>query len=156
APGGEPRLVAYIVPGPQPGPPEDELRLFLRKRLPEPMIPSLFVPLAVIPLTPNGKLDRGALPKLEQAPPAGAEYVAPGNAVEEAVAGVFAQTLGVGRVGVHDSFFKLGGHSLLATQLVSRLRNALHVEIPLRDVFESPTVAGIAHRVESLDQGPGT
>ncbi|WP_420127101.1 non-ribosomal peptide synthase/polyketide synthase [Longimicrobium sp.] len=142
---GEKRLVAYVVGGTE----ADELREHLRKSLPEYMVPSAFVPLEALPLTPNGKLDRKALPAPEYA--AGADrYVAPRNPVEEVLAGIWAEVLRLERVGVEESFFELGGHSLLATRVVSRVRDAFAIELPLRALFESPTVAGLAPQVETL------
>ncbi|HEX2642239.1 MAG TPA: amino acid adenylation domain-containing protein, partial [Thermoanaerobaculia bacterium] len=126
------------------------LRGFLKTRLPEYMVPSFFVELPELPLTPNGKVDRKALP-LPGTAGGGAERVLPRGAVEEQVAGLWAQVLGLpedAEIGVFDSFFDLGGHSLLATQLVSRLREAFEIEMPLARLFETPTVAGLSRRVE--------
>jgi amino acid adenylation domain-containing protein len=142
--GGDARLVAYVV-----GPEEEGLTAalgrHLAERLPEYMLPAAFVRLAALPLTPNGKLDRKALPapewKVETA------YLAPRTAVEEVLAGLFAEVLGIARVGVEDSFFRLGGHSLLATQLVSRVQGTFRVKLPLRRLFESPTVEALAAAV---------
>ena len=149
------RLVAYLtVAEDRPVPAGLELRQFLRNSLPEPMIPSAYVVLEALPLTPNGKVDREALP----APEGGlarpvALSVAPRGPVEEAVASVWGTVLGLDRVGAHDGFFDIGGHSLLATQVVSRLREAFGVEIPLRALFEAPTVAGLAERIEAMRRG---
>jgi acyl carrier protein len=102
-------------------------------------------------LTPNGKVDRRALPAPDgQRPELGQEYVAPRSEVEEVLAGIWAEVLGVERVGVHDNFFELGGHSLLATQIVSRLREAFGSELSLRSLFKSPTVAGISDELTQL------
>ncbi len=107
-----------------------------------------------MPLTPNGKIDRKALPDVEAAASEWrADFVAPRTPVEEKVAEVWADVLGVGRVGVHDNFFELGGHSLLATQVISRLSQAFAVELPLRRLFETPTVAGLADAVEAACLG---
>ena len=146
---GERRLVAYVVG--QEGaeaPPAAELRRLLRGSLPDYMIPSLFVALDHLPLTPNGKVDRRALPEPVRAP-AGESRVAPRNPTEELVADIWAGVLSVGEVGVNDNFFELGGHSLLMTKLLSRVRQVFRVEIPLRDFFVSPTVEGLAARIES-------
>jgi amino acid adenylation domain-containing protein len=128
-----------------------ELRAHVRSKLPEYMVPSAFVLLEALPLTTNGKLDRKALPAPETARPELEEaYIAPRTPVEQALAAVWAEVLGVERVGVQDNFFELGGHSLLATQVISRARKALQVELPLRTLFEAPTVAGLAERVEAI------
>ncbi|HEX9938624.1 MAG TPA: amino acid adenylation domain-containing protein, partial [Longimicrobium sp.] len=125
------------------------LREHVRRSLPEYMVPGSFVVLEALPLTPNGKLDRKALPAPEHA--AGADlYVAPRTPVEEVLAGIWAEVLRRERVGVTESFFELGGHSLLATRVVSRIREVFAVELPLRAVFESPTVADLAERVEEM------
>jgi amino acid adenylation domain-containing protein len=141
---GEQRLVAYVVGDVE----TDALRAHLRRSLPEHMVPSAFVFLDALPLTPNGKLDRRALPAPEYA--AGADrYVAPRTPTEEVLAGIWAEVLACGRVGAEDSFFDLGGHSLLATRVVSRVRMAFGVELPLRALFEGPTVAEMAGRVDA-------
>jgi amino acid adenylation domain-containing protein len=141
---GDKRLVAYLVPKEQ-RPGAGELRRHLRGQLPEYMVPSAFVMLNSLPLTPNGKVDRRALPVPDASrPEPGAVYVAPRTAVEESVAQILAGLLRIGRVGVNDHFFELGGHSLLAIQVVSRIREAFGVEMPLRVIFEAPTVAGIS------------
>ena len=106
------------------------------------MVPSAFVFLDSLPLTPNGKLDRSALAAPDQnRPDIGESYVAPGTPVEELLAGIWSELLKIEKVGVHDNFFDLGGHSLLATQVMSRLREGLGVELPLRALFEAPTIA---------------
>jgi amino acid adenylation domain-containing protein len=125
------------------------LRAHLAERLPEYMIPAAFVLMDALPVNPNGKLDRKALPEPEFAP-AGEEYVAPRTPVEEVLAGIWAEVLGVERMGVEESFFELGGHSLLATRVVSRVRELFGVELPLRALFEGPTVAEMAGRVEEM------
>ena len=142
---GDKRLVAYVVPKQEPAPTLSVLRSFLKAQLPEYMIPSAFVVLDALPLTPNGKLDSRALPAPEWGSPdlAGA-FVAPRTPVEEQVAEIWAQVLGLDQVGIHDNFFALGGHSLSATQIISRVRNAFQVEVALRGVFERPTVAEFA------------
>ena len=137
-----------------------ELRAFLRARLPEHMVPALFVTLAALPLTANGKIDRQAL--AAQRPSAAAlamsatsGSVAPRNPAEELLAGIWEAVLHVEGVGAHDNFFDLGGHSLLATQMISRMREAFAVELPLRTLFEAPTVAGLAARVEEARRAGG-
>jgi amino acid adenylation domain-containing protein len=153
---GEARLVAYVVE--EDRMPEDapELRAWLRDRLPDYMVPSLFVALDALPRTANGKTDRAALP----APEGGragveAEYVEPRTAVEEALAAIWAETLHVDRVGVHDNFFELGGHSILATQAVVATRSTLQAEVPVRVLFEHPTVAELAAAIVARDPVPG-
>jgi acyl carrier protein len=143
---GDVRLVAYVVPRDGAGGIATEgLREHLKARLPEYMVPSAVVALGELPLTPSGKLDRNALPPPDYARRGpDASYVAPRNPVEEAVAKIWAEVLGVERVGAHDNFFNLGGHSLLATQVLSRIRQSFPVNVSLRRLFEEPTVANLA------------
>jgi amino acid adenylation domain-containing protein len=149
---GKKRLVAYVVLAGDPVPSIPELRNFLTKTLPEYMVPSAFIILDALPLSPNGKVDRRALPAPEPTRPELEEaFVAPRSPVEEVVAKVWAEVLGVDQVGVHDNFFALGGHSLQATQVISRLQDAFELELPLRHLFESPTVAGLAKKMETFD-----
>jgi acyl carrier protein len=145
---GHGRLVAYVVPGEGEAPSTAELRARLGARLPDYMVPAAFVTLERLPLGVSGKTDRAALP----APKWGAEgaYVAPRTPTEELLCGILAEVLGIERVGVEDGFFALGGHSLMATQVVSRVREATGVEVPLRALFESPSVAALAERLEAL------
>jgi len=148
------RLVAYVVPQDGTTCAPIELRNQLASQLPEYMVPAAFVPLDQLPLTANGKVDTRALPaatgeRLE----AEAAYVAPRNETEAQVAAVFADLLQIREVGVHDSFFRLGGHSLLATQAVARISARFAVQIPLRALFEAPTVAGLAARLEGTGEG---
>jgi amino acid adenylation domain-containing protein len=156
------RLVAYLTIGSgQTAPADAELRRFLRDLVPEPMIPSAFVVLESLPLSPNGKVDPAALPAPgADRPGADAGWVAPRGPIEEAVAAVFGAVLGRERIGAHENFFDLGGHSLLATQVISRLRDALDVEIPLGALFEAATVAELAGWIEAArpdgDQRAGT
>jgi amino acid adenylation domain-containing protein len=142
---GEQRLVAYVVPARVPGPAISELRDFVKAQLPDYMVPSAFVLLGALPLTPSGKVDRRALPAPEVVrPELDATYVAPRTPVEEVLVGIWSEVLGLKQVGIDDNFFALGGHSLLAAQVMSRLRDAFHIELPLRAFFEAPTVAGQA------------
>ena len=149
------RLVAYVVPATVPPPSTDELAAHLAELLPEHMRPAAWVTLAALPLSANGKVDRAALP-----PPAGGTasrpYVAPRHAAEEVIAALWAELLGLERVGARDHFFDLGGHSLLASRLVARLRRIFQVELPLLGLFESPTVEGVVARVAALRGGMET
>jgi len=150
---GAQRLVAYVVAAPgAPVPDVLELRSHLKSRLPEHMVPSAFVFLDRLPRTPNGKLDRSALPAPER--PAGVAelYLAPRDAVEADLAELWAQVLHVDRVGVRDDFFALGGHSLIATQLISRARERFGVEIAMSVLFERPTVEALALALAELRQ----
>src|SRR5208282_3949992 len=150
---GEKRLVAYVVADGESRPTTTELRGFLKDKLPVHMVPAVFVLLEVFPLTANGKVNRHALPTPDDRRPELDEaFVACRTPTEDLLAEIWAQVLGVERVGVHDNFFQLGGHSLLATQVVSRIREAFQVEMPLRRLFEAPTVAGLA---ESIGAGRG-
>jgi amino acid adenylation domain-containing protein len=142
---GEKRLVAYVVGDVEAG----VLREHLLRELPDYMVPAAFVTLDQLPLTPSGKLDRRALPAPDFAS-AEVRYVAPRTPTEEVLAGIWAETLRLERVGVTESFFELGGHSLLATRVVSRLRQVFGVELPLRALFQGPTVAELAGRVEEI------
>ncbi|HEV2736643.1 MAG TPA: amino acid adenylation domain-containing protein, partial [Longimicrobiaceae bacterium] len=142
---GEKRLVAYVVGDVEAG----VLREHLRRELPDFMVPAAFVALERLPLTPNGKLDRRALPAPDFAPAEG-RHATPRTPTEEVLAEIWAEVLGVERVGAHDPFFDLGGHSLLATRVVSWVRELFGVELPLRALFEGPTVAEMAGRVEEL------
>jgi SAM-dependent methyltransferase/acyl carrier protein len=127
-----------------------QLRQYLQQQLPDYMVPSAFVVLDALPLTPNGKVDRQALPKPNKpGVEAEHEHVAPRTPLEAQIAELWASVLGLDRFGIHDNFFELGGDSLLATSLVSRLREALQMELPLRALFDDPTVAGVARLVEA-------
>src|SRR4029077_19629039 len=133
---GGPRLVGYLVPAGAAAPSVRELRGHLEERLPAYMVPAAFITLPAMPLTPNGKLDRKALPGAGQGAPAdGGDFVAPRTPVEELLAELWSGLLAVERVGAHDDFFQLGGHSLLVSQLVSRIRDTFRAELPLRRVF---------------------
>jgi len=155
---GEKRLAAYVVPADAAVPDAESLRATLRKRLPDYMLPAAYVVLEKLPLLPNGKVDRRALPapKRESEGRDGT-FVAPRDPLEGLVAGVWREVLKLERVGVHDDFFEMGGHSLLAAQVVARLAKLLTVELPLRHFFERPTVAAQAAELrEMLDTGPSS
>ena len=143
------RLVAYVVPSQSPAPGAGELQRFVKEKLPHYMVPSLFVFLDMLPLTPTGKVDRRALPAPDASRPdlAGA-FVAPRNSVEEILAAIWAKLLKIESVGIHDNFFDIGGHSLLATQAISRIAKVFHVELRLRSLFENPTISALARCIE--------
>ncbi|MGH9932081.1 MAG: amino acid adenylation domain-containing protein, partial [Pyrinomonadaceae bacterium] len=147
---GDRRLVAYVVPEAGAKVESNELRAFLREKLPEYMIPAVIMELAELPLTPNGKVNRRALPAPDYDAQLQQSYVPPRTPTEELLCGIWAEVLRVSRVGVNDNFFELGGHSLLATQVVSRVVPTLGVQLPLRTLFEAPTVVGMAERIEAL------
>jgi amino acid adenylation domain-containing protein len=142
------RLIAYLVTAAGAAPSASELRTFLRARLPDYLIPSAYPRLDAIPLNPNGKVDRAALPDPDTSrPELSGRYEPPRDSVETALAGIWATLLRLEHVGIRDDFFDLGGHSLLATQLMSRVRNAFGVELDLAALFEGPTIAALAERV---------
>ncbi|HEU4597505.1 MAG TPA: amino acid adenylation domain-containing protein, partial [Pyrinomonadaceae bacterium] len=146
--GGPKRLVAYVVAEDEARLGGREVRAALGEVLPEYMIPSAVVMLRELPLTSNGKVDKRALPEPGvERPEVGAKFEEARTAAEELTAGVWAEVLGVSRVGVEDNFFELGGHSLLATQVMSRIRKIFRVELPLRNLFQSPTVRGLVESV---------
>jgi amino acid adenylation domain-containing protein/non-ribosomal peptide synthase protein (TIGR01720 family) len=150
---GDRRLAAYVAGAVE----EGELRRYLADRLPEPMIPAVFVVLDRLPLTPNGKVDRRALPAPDSAAASAREYLAPSNPVEESLAEVVAELLGLERVGMRDNFFALGGHSLLATRLVTRLWDRYGLEVPLETVFAAADLRDLADRLvgQGLDEEAG-
>ncbi len=153
---GNKRLVGYVVGKGEQGVTTTQMQEYLRERLPEYMIPTRFVMLEEMPLTPNGKVDRKALPEPDQSRPELEQgYLQPTTATEEILAGIWAEVLRVEQVGVKDNFFELGGHSLLATQVMSRVREGFGVEIGLRKIFEMPTVAGLAQCIDEA-VGSGT
>ncbi len=145
---GEKRLAAYVVGHEGKDLSVPALRDLLLSQLPEYMVPTAFVPLPVLPRTPNGKIDRLALAALDLGDQFVRPYTVPRTATEEILAGIWSDVLGVEQVGIHDDFFELGGHSLLATQIMSRLRSAFHVELSLRTVFESTNVSALAAAVD--------
>jgi amino acid adenylation domain-containing protein len=142
---GNKRLVAYLVGLHSPAPSASELRSFLSRRLPNYMIPAAFVSLETFPRLPNGKVDRRALLALGAARPERERgFAEPRTPLEREVAGIWEEMLGLARVGIYEDFFELGGDSLLATQLISRMRSIFHIELPLRRLFEAPTVADLS------------
>jgi amino acid adenylation domain-containing protein len=148
---GDKRLVAYVVregAAPEAG----VLRSFVAEALPDYMVPSAVMFLDALPLTPNGKIDRKALPTPEDGEPSSREGVAR-TAVQEILAGMWEEILGAKHVGIHDNFFELGGHSLLATQLVSKIRSSFQIELPLRSLFEAPTVEALGAVIERARTG---
>ena len=157
-PSGDRRLVAYFVPGGQPATTVTELRNFLKDRLPDYMIPSAFVVLSALPLTPNGKVDRLGLPEPEGTrPELDTPFIAPRTPIEAELAGIWAEVLSLDQVGIHDDFYDLGGHSLAATRVASRVLKTFQLELPLKSLFRSPTVAEMAvmiteHQGKKLDE----
>jgi acyl carrier protein len=156
---GDRRLVAYIVPRPGQRPSARDLRDYLKERLPGYMVPAAFVPLAALPLSAHGKLDRKALPPDAGRSHPDQSYVAPRGPVEKKLTEIFASVLGVERVGVHDDFFLLGGHSLMVAVLLARVHEAFGVELPIRSLFDAPTVetfaADLAKRVGVVGMSSG-
>jgi len=154
---GDKRLVAYVVPksefchdGSTSSELIQQLRDFLQEKLPGHMVPSAIVQLEALPLAPSGKVDRSALPVPSFKNESELGFVAPRTPTEEIVADIWGQVLKQEHIGIHDNFFDLGGHSLLATQAISRLREAFKIELPLRSLFESPTVAQLVERIEKM------
>ncbi len=151
---GDKRLAAYFVPAAAEGPTPEELRSFLAKRLPDYMIPRVFVPLERMPLSPNGKIDRAALPAPAWQRDADGPFVAPRDERERALAAIWSEVLGVERIGLYDDFFALGGHSLSAMQVVARIRAALGVEPPLEAIFNGRTLGAVARAVAACEAPP--
>ncbi|MFG1690408.1 amino acid adenylation domain-containing protein [Nonomuraea sp. NPDC049269] len=148
------RLIAYLVPAdPAHGTPTtDDLRTHLATRLPDYMIPSVFIELAAFPLSPNGKIDRAALPAPDGSRPDLTDsYQPPTTPTEQLLADIWTDLLGLDRIGVRDNFFDLGGHSLLATQVITRIRAVLGVDLPLAALFDQPSVAGLAPLVDGAN-----
>ncbi len=149
---GEKQLVAYVVRSKQEAQTKSsDLRAYLQAKLPDYMVPSHFVLLDTLPLSPNGKVDRRALPApTDLSSEHQATFVGPRTPLEELLAHIWMQVLGCSQVGIHDNFFELGGHSLLATQVLSRIRQAVNRELPLRALFEAPTIAQLSAHLEEL------
>ena len=146
------RLVAYIVLN-QKREAATTLKCFLQAKLPNYMVPAVFVILDSLPLTPNGKVDRRALPAPDRTRPALEEiFVAPRNPIEETLASIWSELLGLEQIGVNDNFFQLGGHSLIATQMFSRVREVFPVELSFHHIFDNPTVASLALLIEQHSQ----
>ncbi|MEH2177512.1 non-ribosomal peptide synthetase [Nostoc sp.] len=150
---GDQRLIAYVVPKPEsPDTNVGNLRRFLKQKLPDYMIPSRFVQLSALPLTANGKVDRKALPAPVQTLNTNEKFVAPRTPIEERVAEIWSNVLGLKNIGVHDNFLALGGHSLLAFQILCRIRDIFQVELPMRHFFEAPTISEIADSIKQAQQ----
>jgi acyl-coenzyme A synthetase/AMP-(fatty) acid ligase/acyl carrier protein len=149
---GEQQLVAYFVPAPGTAPASAEnFRKALETKLPDYAIPSDFVVLEVLPLTPSGKIDREALPRPNEALANRQEHaIAPRNEIEEGLAKIWREVLGLTQVGVHDNFFELGGHSLRLTQVISRIRQIFRVELPFAQAFQEPTIEAIATHIQEF------
>ncbi|MCB9420437.1 MAG: amino acid adenylation domain-containing protein [Ardenticatenaceae bacterium] len=147
---GHNRLIAYLVPH-ETVPTTSELRQYLQQKLPHYMIPAVFITLPEMPLSPNGKVDRQALPDPEVLTlDLARAYIPPQTPQEKLLAALWEQVLHVEQVGIHDNFFELGGHSLLATQIVSRVRKTTQIDLPIRTIFETPTIAELARHIAEL------
>jgi acyl carrier protein len=152
---GDTRLVAYVVPHQGQTAMVRKLQHVLKQHLPAYMVPAAFVPLDALPLTPNGKVDRGALPMPGQSRPAAEDtFVAPRTVEETMLAEIWTDVLRLERVGVNDNFFEAGGNSLLAAQIIRRIHAAFQVEVPLRSLFEAPTIATLAAVINTLTASP--
>jgi amino acid adenylation domain-containing protein len=155
---GDKRLVAYLVLNQERSFNHSQLRAYLKQKLPEYMVPSVSVLLETMPLTPNGKLDRSALPAPDQGRPDLAQtLVSPRTPAEETLATIWAKSLTLEQVGIHDNFFDLGGHSLLATQVIGQVQKIFQVDVPLRALFEAPTIASLLVVIlqKQSEQGDG-
>jgi amino acid adenylation domain-containing protein/thioester reductase-like protein len=150
---GNQQLVAYLTAKAEQKIEIAQLRSYLAEKLPGYMIPSAFVELEALPLTPNGKIDRKALPVPDSSQlVVDTEYVAPTTSLEKMLVGIWQEILGIKQAGINDNFFELGGHSLLLTQLIGKLKHAFQIELPLRILYESPTVASLAEKIEIIFQ----
>jgi amino acid adenylation domain-containing protein len=150
---GDPGLVAYVIAAGEETPAVTDLAAYAAQFLPAYMVPAAFVFLDALPLTPSGKVDRKALPEPQAGAQRAVAYVAPQGEIEESLARIWSELLGMPRIGAHDNFFALGGHSLLATRLVSRVRDQLSVELPVVRVFDTPDLAALAGVIEQLMAG---
>jgi acyl carrier protein len=148
-PAGDLALVAYWVPMADAAPTTDELRRFMHSRLPNHAVPSRFVKLLALPRTASGKLDRRALPVPDRSrPDLSSSYLAPRNAIETELAALWGDILGIEPIGIDDDFFDLGGHSLAASRIIARVVQAFQVELPIKALFEAPTIAEMARIIE--------
>jgi amino acid adenylation domain-containing protein len=153
---GEQMLVAYIVPEEKDAFPVSDVRRHLKEQLPEYMVPKVLMTIDKLPLNVNGKVDRRQLPSPEKSQPeTAASYVEPRNPVEDVLAGIWNETLGMERIGVYDNFFDLGGHSLLITKVISRIHALLSVTLPITSLFQSPTIAELAQMLVEQEATPG-
>ena len=141
-------LIAYLVPNSRSIPTTAELRSFIEAKLPDYMIPSAFVTSETLPLTPNGKIDRKALQALKSTSVNLGDRLAPSTPIEKLLAGIWTEILGIEQIGINHNFFEIGGHSLIATRVISQIRQVLGVELPLRSLFENPTIARLAKQIE--------
>jgi acyl carrier protein len=144
---GTKRLVGYVVP--HDAFDKEALVAYLHQKLPEYMVPQLWMALEQLPLTPNGKVDRKALPQPNAAEQSSKEYVAPRTEVEQKLAAIWAELLGVEKIGIHDNFFELGGHSLLAMRVISYIEKRLLISIPIKVVFKFTTISDLSKYIET-------
>jgi amino acid adenylation domain-containing protein/non-ribosomal peptide synthase protein (TIGR01720 family) len=152
--GGDKEIVAYVIPKQEHSLTTNQLRVYLQSKVPDYMVPSSFMLLETLPLTPNGKVDRRTLPHpVSVRPELDVAFVSPRTPAEEVVAGIWTEILGVEHIGIYDNFFQLGGHSLRAVQVISRVRDAFQVEVPLQSLFERPTVDGLVRELAQLRGG---
>jgi amino acid adenylation domain-containing protein/non-ribosomal peptide synthase protein (TIGR01720 family) len=153
---GDKRLAAYVAGKPEMPPSAEAVRDFMKQKLPDYMVPAMFVILDTLPLTMNGKVDRAALRTSNSASMSLQNcLVAPRNPVEEVVTGIFAEVLQVERIGIHEDFFDLGGHSLLTTRIMSRVMETFMIDLPLRTLFDSPTAAQLSQAIVAREEKPG-
>ena len=149
---GNKRLVGYVVPHQQGSPSTDEIHSFLRKKLPDYMVPNSFVFLDVLPLMPNGKVNRRAIPMPDHVKPEQERsFVAPRTPLEVCIAEEWAQVMNIERVSIHDNFFELGGNSLVALRTINMLRDRFQVDLPLRSLFEAPTISDLANLIKTTN-----
>ena len=145
------RLVAYVVRAEGSESPTDKLRSFLKGRVPEYMIPAVFIELQCMPLLPSGKIDRSALPSPSPGPLAKRRTIVHGRSeIEKGLTSIWQEVLEIGDVSINDNFFDLGGHSLGALRVLARVRRDFHVDVPIRSMFNGPTIADLALEVEKL------